>query len=187
MSEDTRWSRLHGRRVSRRALLAAAGSAGVGLAGLGLVGCGDDDDDDDEQAAPEAVPEVVAQAQGEPVRGGILREGYDRGSERMDPIAALWWDAASFPAVHETLFALDADGVNQPLLAESWEVTDDGLTWNFKIREGLQFHTGRPINAESVAASLNWTNNPEGVASSSCSGSRSRASSRRGPTTSSSR
>ena len=162
MSEDTRWSRLHGRRVSRRALLAAAGSAGVGLAGLGLVGCGDDDDDDDEQAAPEAVPEVVAQAQGEPVRGGILREGYDRGSERMDPIAALWWDAASFPAVHETLFALDADGVNQPLLAESWEVTDDGLTWNFKIREGLQFHTGRPINAESVAASLNWTNNPEG-------------------------
>lgn len=158
MSLEDRRRTLPGRSVSRRALLTAAGSAGVGAAGLALVGCGDDDDDSG--AADE--PETVTDAADQPVQGGTLREGYSRGSERMDPIAALWWDASSFPAVHETLFALDADGDNLPLLAAGWEVADDGLSWSFQMREGLNFHTGKPINAESVAASLNWTNNAEG-------------------------
>ena len=134
------------------------------------------------EAAPEAAAEQVAEQvaeQAEPppppaeepeapppaagvVRGGILREGYDRGSERMDPIAALWWDASSFPAVHETMFALDARANNLPLIASGWETSDDGLTTVFTIREGLSFHTGTPINAETVARSLNWTNNPAG-------------------------
>ena len=121
-----------------------------------------------EQAAEQAEPEAEEAAEEAPagegavVRGGILREGYDRGSERMDPIAALWWDGSSFPAVHETLFTLDGAGNNVPLIAKGWEVSDDGLTWVFTIREGLSFHTGTPINAETVARSLNWTNNPDG-------------------------
>jgi peptide/nickel transport system substrate-binding protein len=44
-----------------------------------------------------------------------------------------------------------------PGLAESWEVSDDGLVWTFKIREGVTFHDGTPLNAEEVAWSLNWT------------------------------
>ena len=104
MSLEDRRRTLRGRSVSRRALLSAAGSAGVGAAGLALVGCGDDDDADAdavaetaEPAAPAPEPEVVAEAPAGPVSGGILREGYSRGSERMDPIAALWWDGSSFP------------------------------------------------------------------------------------------
>ena len=62
----------------------------------------------------------------------------------------------------ETLFALDAAGNNSALVAAGWEIADDGLSWNFQMRDGLSFHTGKPINAETVAASLNWTNNPEG-------------------------
>ena len=171
MSEHNYWTRLRHRRLSRRSFLAAASRAGVGAAGLALVGCGGDDDDDDEAAAEAAAQDADEQEEPavaetptpmQPVRGGTLLEGYDRGSERMDPITALWWDSSSFPAVHETLFALDANANNLPLVASGWEISDDGLTWTFTIRDGLAFHTGAPINSQTVTDSLNWTNNPDG-------------------------
>ena len=45
----------------------------------------------------------------------------------------------------------------QPGLAEDWDVSDDGLVWTFKIREGVKFHDGTPCDANAVAWSLNWT------------------------------
>jgi peptide/nickel transport system substrate-binding protein len=45
----------------------------------------------------------------------------------------------------------------KPGLAESWDVSDDGLVWTFKIREGVKFHDGTPCDANAVAWSLNWT------------------------------
>jgi len=44
----------------------------------------------------------------------------------------------------------------EPGLAESWEVSDDGLVWTFKIREGVTFHDGTPCDAEAVAWSVNF-------------------------------
>jgi peptide/nickel transport system substrate-binding protein len=44
-----------------------------------------------------------------------------------------------------------------PGLAEEWSVSDDGLVWTFKIREGVTFHDGTPLTANDVAWSLNWT------------------------------
>lgn len=44
----------------------------------------------------------------------------------------------------------------EPGLAQSWTVSDDGLVWQFKIREGLTFHDGTPCTAEDVAWSLNF-------------------------------
>lgn len=42
-----------------------------------------------------------------------------------------------------------------PALAESYEVSEDGLSYTFTIREGATFASGNPIDAEAVAASLN--------------------------------
>ena len=47
------------------------------------------------------------------------------------------------------------DGHPEPRLAESWTVSEDGLQWNFRLRRGVQFHDGTPVDAERIAASLN--------------------------------
>ena len=41
-----------------------------------------------------------------------------------------------------------------PSLAESWEISDDGLVYTFTLREGVKFPSGRPVNAEAASSSL---------------------------------
>jgi peptide/nickel transport system substrate-binding protein len=38
----------------------------------------------------------------------------------------------------------------RPDLAESWEISEDGMTYTFTLREGLQFADGTPLDAEAV-------------------------------------
>jgi peptide/nickel transport system substrate-binding protein len=59
--------------------------------------------------------------------------------------AALVWD---------TVYGLDEKLVPQRQMAESEEVSADGLTWTFKLRPGLKFHDGEPVLAKDVVASL---------------------------------
>ena len=66
MTQDNYWTRLRGRRVTRRRLLRSASVAGVGAAGIALVGCGDDDDDDQQAAPAAAQQQQQAQQQAEP-------------------------------------------------------------------------------------------------------------------------
>lgn len=54
----------------------------------------------------------------------------------------------------ETLVGLDPEHLTLfPWLATSWE-SEDGQHWTFALREGVRFHTGRPMTAQSVQASL---------------------------------
>ena len=56
--------------------------------------------------------------------------------------------------VYETLVRLQADGSITGLLAESWEVSDDALTYTFSLRDGVSFHNGDPLTAEDVVFSI---------------------------------
>jgi peptide/nickel transport system substrate-binding protein len=55
--------------------------------------------------------------------------------------------------LYSSLVAVDAQGRTVPYLATAWEVTPDGLTYTFHLRQDVKFHNGDPLTAEDVA----WT------------------------------
>lgn len=65
--------------------------------------------------------------------------------------------------VYETLVVIDDDGEVAPHLAASWEVSDDGRTYVFELRDDVRFSNGDRFTAETAAFSIgnvqrNWTN-----------------------------
>ena len=56
--------------------------------------------------------------------------------------------------VFDTLYAMDGQGMIRPQMVEAHETSADGLTWNFRLREGLRFHDGAPVTSADVVASL---------------------------------
>jgi peptide/nickel transport system substrate-binding protein len=64
--------------------------------------------------------------------------------------------------VHNNMYEqlLRYDAINKkivPLLAESYTISDDGLTWTFKLRQGVKFQNGDPLTAEDVKYSIERT------------------------------
>ena len=57
--------------------------------------------------------------------------------------------------VFDTLVEPGDDLTMQPALAESWEVSDDQLTWTFTLRDGVTFHDGSEFSSEDVLYSYN--------------------------------
>jgi peptide/nickel transport system substrate-binding protein len=52
--------------------------------------------------------------------------------------------------VYETLYGIAIDGSLEPLLATSVDISDDGLTYDFTLRQGVRFHNGNEFTAEDV-------------------------------------
>lgn len=74
----------------------------------------------------------------------------------LDPTggAAQAIDSVLYSNVFEGLTRFMADGSVVPGLAESWEISEDGLTYTFKLRDGVTFHDGTTMDAEDVKFSL---------------------------------
>lgn len=54
----------------------------------------------------------------------------------------------------DTLVESDHEGNYSPCLATEWEVSDDGLSWTFKLREGVTFHTGEEFDSADVVCTF---------------------------------
>ena len=57
--------------------------------------------------------------------------------------------------VYETLLKSDGNGGVIPWLAEEYSVSDDGMAYTFKIRDGVKFQNGDPLTVEDVVFSVN--------------------------------
>lgn len=77
---------------------------------------------------------------------------FHQGADARIQVSGLMYQGLMFE--HES-------GTAQPLLAESVEVSDDGLEYHFKLRENVVFHTGQPMTAEDVKYSYDYVRNPD--------------------------
>jgi peptide/nickel transport system substrate-binding protein len=61
--------------------------------------------------------------------------------------------------VWDTLYGMDSGLQAKRQMVESEEVSADGLTWTFKLRDGLKFHDGEKVTAKDAVASIErWSN-----------------------------
>lgn len=66
------------------------------------------------------------------------------------------------PNIFESLLTADADtGELKPLLAKSWQVSQDGLTIDFTLRDDIHFSDNTPITADDVVFSFSLIKNPK--------------------------
>ncbi len=79
------------------------------------------------------------------------------GSLRVEIAGDPWHgpDALARRLVLDGLTALDANGMVSPALAVEWQSDNNDHRWQFKLRQGVHFHDGSPLNADAVAMALN--------------------------------
>ena len=99
----------------------------------------------------------------DPQYGGTLVFGAESMGDSFD--IGFWH---GFGGVHvidsigEGLVRADFEnGGALPGLAESWEISDDGLVYTFHIREGMSFHDGEPVTAGAIVRSMTRPINPD--------------------------
>ena len=63
--------------------------------------------------------------------------------------------------LYDGLVFPEADGTYSPALAEKWDVSDDGTTYTFHLRNNVTFHNGEPFNADAVVYSWQTYSQPE--------------------------
>ncbi|MCA9833774.1 MAG: hypothetical protein KC435_07520 [Thermomicrobiales bacterium] len=110
---------------------------------------------------------AFAQATPEPanpdaVRGGTLRLGVQGDPVELDPGLVLL-DAAGLVIefVYESLVHEGPDLKPEPRLATHWEISEDGLTYTFHLRDGVTFHNGRSLIAADVKYTIDRIMNPD--------------------------
>lgn len=158
--EDNYWLR---RRVTRRRWLGGALTTGAGLAAVATVGCGDDDDTGASTAtatgagtaaatgtAPAASPATQAVKDGDRVRIAFPAE-----PTTVDPHeSTAGTDQLYLTALYNALAHVDEKGGVTPSLAESYDVSPDGMKITVKLRKGVTFHNGDAFTADDVKFSL---------------------------------
>jgi len=126
-------------RIDRRTFLAGALAFGVSL------------------PAASAVMAKVAQA-ATPKKGGHLRLGSAHGSttDSLDPATSSSNDLVqmTYFTIFSHLTEVNEEGRLEPLLAESFEPSKDATEWTFQLRRGVEFHDGKPFDANDVIATI---------------------------------
>src|SRR5215813_3942746 len=102
------------------------------------------------------VPAAVSAAAEAPRRGGVLLAAIAADAPSLDPHQEQTFATMQMVApLYSTLIQIDP--LQYPRIigdaATEWKIAADGLTYTFKIRQGIRFHDGSPLTATDVKAS----------------------------------
>lgn len=97
--------------------------------------------------------------------GGTLVAAVPEDFDSIDPHTASGETGATWLSlIYETLVGVDRNADPVPGLAESWDISDDGLTYTFNLRDDVVFHNGRQLVADDVKFNLERIINPDTAA-----------------------
>jgi len=122
-----------GRKISRRELI----KTGAGMASVA------------------AMPAVIRRRAYATEASGTVKVVPEVDLKVLDPV----WTTALITGTHaflvyDTLFAADRNYQVHPQMVEAYERDEEGLSWRFKLRDGLGFHDGTPVTARDCVASI---------------------------------
>lgn len=101
---------------------------------------------------------IEAQSQG----NNVLRVGITQQIINLDPhVATAFSSFRVMEQIYEGLLRFDSNSTLQPALAESFDVSDDGLVYTFNLRPGVTFHDGSPFTAQDVKFSFERVLDPD--------------------------
>ncbi|PWC08197.1 ABC transporter substrate-binding protein [Mycetocola zhujimingii] len=104
----------------------------------------------------------AAEQSSTPVAGGTLT--YASGDAEptcLDPhVGGNYPQALIAGQFLDSLVSRDADGTVIPWLATEWSASDDGLSWDFTLRDDVSFTDGTPFNAEAVKVNVEHLKDP---------------------------
>jgi peptide/nickel transport system substrate-binding protein len=129
--------------MSRRELVAAFASI---LLLLALAACGPKATPTAAPAPPEA-PEAAEPSEGGTIIVGLQAEPTTLDSQQISDYNS---HRAAYGMYDHLLRFKDESTEVEPGLAESWEISDDGLVYTLHLRKGVKFHDGTDLNAEAV-------------------------------------
>lgn len=116
---------------------------------VGLVGCGNSGSTSTTAAAGESSAESTAAESGSAAASGDdLNVMLETPVQSLDPQQAT--DGTSFEVIADYtdgLMQMDSDGQAVPAIAESYELSDDGLTYTFHLRTDAKWSNGTPVTA----------------------------------------
>jgi len=113
--------------------------------------------------SPESAPAEAEAPAAESTEPAVVRIGWAGSPDTLNPGIAILSEAyIIFELVYDSMYELNLDGSFTLNLAESVEVSDDGLVYTYKIRDGIKWHDGKPLTAEDVAFTYNlYKDTPE--------------------------
>jgi len=98
---------------------------------------------------------------GVPMRGGSISEGIIGTPRFVNPILALSdADRDLVSLVYSGLMRKNPDGTLIPDLAEKYEMSKDGLTYTFTLKDKIYFQDGKPITIEDIVFTINEVKDP---------------------------
>ncbi len=108
-----------------------------------------------------ATPEPTMEAPTGPVAGGTLRFGMTSDFDHFNPGYLGYEEFPVRAQIYDSMIRYDHDVQPHPRLAETWEMSDDGLTLTIKLREGVKFHNGREMVADDILQNLAFAQDEE--------------------------